>query len=166
MRKRTKILLSTLTVGGAPDQTWNGHNVLQGASTRVDYRWTLTQTTAAACSDQIRGNQRPNRLIGTSAGDRILGLGGADRIEAMARDDCARGGNGADRVLGGPGSDRLSGGRGPDLLKGGWGDDVIFARGGGVDRVQCGPGRDRAVVDRWDHVRGCEAVRRPGRWIP
>jgi hypothetical protein len=122
------------------------------------------------CSNPIAGNGRANRLRGTTRGDRILGRGGRDKILGFAGDDCLLGGKGDDRLYGGRGRDRLRGnggkdrlvgGRGPDLLAGGRGDDRLAVRGGGRDVAACGVGHDVAIVDRGDHVRGCEVVHRP-----
>lgn len=120
----------------------DGDNLLQRASIRVAYDWTLTQgaggpvPTARPCIRRLRGTARGDRLIGTAGGDRIYGRGGADRISGRGGADC------------------LWGGTGPDL---------IWARDGGRDWVDCGPGRDRAVVDRVDRVVHCERVLRPAR---
>jgi Ca2+-binding RTX toxin-like protein len=159
--RRTYRFDVSLADGGSPDAGSDGDNVLQGASTIVDYNWTVTQAGSSPCANKIRGNRRSNRLIGTSDGDRIAGLGGADLIKGRGGDDCANGGAGVDRVLGGGGNDKLTGGHGSDNLNGGSGNDVLRARDRSPDRVRCGPGNDRAVVDRHDRVRGCEVVRRP-----
>jgi len=121
------------------------------------------------CRNPIAGNGKANRLTGTPRGDRINGRGGRDRIRGGAGDDCLSGGKGRDVVKGGRGrdsvkgnggADTLSGGRGPDRLNGGRGADRLLTRGGGRDLAACGPGHDVAIVDRGDHVRGCEVVRR------
>jgi len=120
----------------------DGDNLLQQASIRVAYDWTLTRSAGAPspatrrCIRRLRGTARGDRLIGTAGGDRIYGRGGADRI---------------------------TGRRGADCLWGGTGADVILARDGRRDWVDCGPGRDRAVVDRVDRVVHCERVLRPAR---
>jgi hypothetical protein len=121
------------------------------------------------CKNPIRGNGKGNRLLGTARGDRISGRGGRDRILGRAGDDCLaggrgrdviKGGRGRDKIKGNGGADKLSGGRGPDRLSGGRGRDRLLVRGGGRDLASCGPGHDVAIVDRGDHVRGCEVVRR------
>ena len=121
------------------------------------------------CKNPIAGNGRGNRLTGTPSGDRINGRAGSDRIRGGAGDDCIfggrgndveKGGRGRDRLRGNGGKDKLAGGRGPDLLAGGRGGDRLLTRGGGRDLASCGPGHDVAIVDRGDHVRGCEVVRR------
>ncbi|MCW3014651.1 MAG: hypothetical protein JWO02_1743 [Solirubrobacterales bacterium] len=128
-----------------------GDNAYQKASVAVTYRWTLTQATDRACGNSLRGDARPNRLVGTLAGDRILGSGGADRIIGRAGTDC---------LYGGPGSDNIDGGLGRDRITGGSGADRIVARDGRPDAIDCGTGRDTAFVDLHDRVHGCEIVHR------
>jgi Ca2+-binding RTX toxin-like protein len=119
-----------------------GDNLLQRASIRVAYDWTLTQGARAPspaerrCIRRLRGTARGDRLIGTAGGDRIYGRGGADRIDGRGGADCVWGGTGA---------------------------DIVLARDGRRDWIDCGPGRDRAVVDRVDRVVHCERVLRPAR---
>ena len=120
-----------------------GDNLLQRASIRVAYDWTLTQgagrpiPAARRCIRRLRGTARGDRLIGTAGGDRIYGRGGADRISGRGGADCLWGGTGA---------------------------DVVLARDGRRDWIDCGTrAADRAVVDRVDRVVRCERVRRPAR---
>jgi Ca2+-binding RTX toxin-like protein len=75
----------------------------------------------------------------------LLGRGGRDRLNGLSGGDC------------------LNGNRGRDRLRGGPGDDVLRARDGRRDVLDCGPGQDKAIVDRRDRVRHCEAVERRSR---
>jgi len=98
------------------------------------------------------GTRRADRLVGTDGPDELRGLAGNDRLSGLA---------GNDRLSGGAGNDRLTGGRGTDTLLGGSGNDILSARDARRDTVDCGAGRrDRAIVDRYDRVRGCERVSR------
>jgi hypothetical protein len=114
----------------------------------------------AACSVEISGTPKRDRLEGSAGGDRIHGAAGRDRLRGHAGDDCMSGGRGHDRVGGGAGHDELIGGAGRDRLAGGADADRIAARGGGADAVRCGSGHDTAIVDRRDRTRGCERVSR------
>jgi hypothetical protein len=113
-----------------------------GGSTRV-------VLTVLPCT--IVGTDGPDRLTGTSLADRICGKPGTDWIGGGAGDDRLDAGNGNDTVVGGPGHDTILG-RG--------GRDTIFARDGQRDWIDCGTEHDVAVVDRVDHVHGCERVLR------
>lgn len=85
----------------------------------------------------------------------LIGTHGLDRLRGTARNEL---------IYGLRGDDPITCGEGRDTAYGGIGDDVISC----VDRrptrsnrdvVECGVGRrDRAVVDRYDIVRGCERV--------
>lgn len=90
-------------------------------------------------------------MTGSAQRDVLSGSIGADLIRA---------GKGDDRVSAGPGNDHVVGGDGSDFLALGSGNDVVHARDGEADSVVCGSGKDVAVVDRRDHVHGCETVRR------
>lgn len=115
-----------------------------GASTVVDYRWTLTGAVAAKCATRLYGDGGANRVVGTVGGDRIGG------------------GPGRDKLIGGGGRDCLDGGPGRDRLNGGPGDDVLRARDGSADVVDCGEGDDFAIVDAKDTVRSCERTTEAG----
>jgi X-Pro dipeptidyl-peptidase-like protein/hemolysin type calcium-binding protein len=104
-----------------------------------------------ACSIQLDGTRKRDRIKATDGGEAINARGGGDRVKARGGEDCVKGRSGNDRLNGQDGTDRLLGGRGRDRIK---------ARGGGRDVVRCGRGRDTALVDRRDRVRGCEKVRR------
>jgi Ca2+-binding RTX toxin-like protein len=171
--------------GRSPPTPWAGDNVYQGASASIGYDWTLTEVAGdggplpadpvppvpvpntpvipQSCSTLLSGGSDADQLIGTAVGDLIYGRGGADVILGLAGDDCAYGGSGDDSIYGGTGNDQLSGGGGADMINGGSGSDLMLARHGGVDSIRCGSGRDNAVVDRRDHVSGCEIVHRSGR---
>jgi len=109
-----------------------------GASTDVDYRWTLTGAAPARCATRLYGDGGANRVVGTVGGDRIAGGAGRDRLIGEGGRDCLDGGPGRDRLSGGPG------------------DDVLRARDGSADLVDCGEGEDLAIVDAKDTVRSCE----------
>ncbi|HSS32760.1 MAG TPA: hypothetical protein VLL27_05720 [Solirubrobacterales bacterium] len=115
---------------------------LAGASTDVDYRWSLTGAAAKKCATRLYGDGGSNRVVGTVGGDRISG------------------GAGRDRLLGGAGEDCLDGGPGRDLLSGGPGDDTIRSRDGSTDVVDCGDGEDLVIADAKDTLRSCEHEKR------
>src|SRR5215217_7974492 len=93
----------------------------------------------------IKGNDRPNTLVGTPNGDAIFGYGGADRIDARG------------------GADALHLGDSKDKGQGGRGDDYISAVDGSKDNISCGPGSDRARANPGDSVsKGCEKIIRDG----
>jgi hypothetical protein len=102
----------------------------------------------------IKGNDKPNRLIGTNRRDKILGYGAGDKIKGRGGDDVLKGAKGGDVIGGGKGFDKIIGGPG---------NDHINARDGHPDQIDCGPGRkDFAKVDRnEDGVVDCETVRSP-----
>jgi Ca2+-binding RTX toxin-like protein len=117
--------------------------------------------------DELRGRGHHDVLLGFAGADclfggpgpdRLNGGKGADQLRGQAGADIFEGDSGADLLRGGPGPDLLSGGTGADGMLGGEGDDLLRAAGGSRDTVWCGRGDDRAVVDRLDRVRGCEAV--------
>lgn len=108
----------------------------------------------------VAGDDRANRLYGTSVYDYLCGYAGADRIEARAGDDVVSGGHGNDLVYGQGGHDRLYGGLGADRFYGGIGRDTIYAADGLRDVIGCGEGFDTAYVNRGDVVSGCEVLRR------
>ncbi|HET7444625.1 MAG TPA: hypothetical protein VFJ57_08205 [Solirubrobacterales bacterium] len=116
-------------------------DLFAGASTAVDYRWTLTGAAAARCATRLSGDGGPNRVVGTVGGDRISG------------------GPGRDRLLGEGGEDCIDGGAGRDRLSGGSGDDLIRSRDGVADVVDCGDGDDVVLADAKDVVRNCEVER-------
>jgi Ca2+-binding RTX toxin-like protein len=112
-----------------------------GASTVVDYRWTLTGAAPARCATRLYGDGGANRVVGTVGGDWIAGGAGRDKLIGEGGRDCLDGGPGRDRLSGGPG------------------DDVLRARDGSADLVDCGEGEDLAIVDAKDTVRSCEQTR-------
>lgn len=136
--ERTYRFSIMLPDGGVPQFNWSDDNRFQHASTRFSYEWTLSGdgSTPAPCSNELRGDDARNYLVGTGLGDRITGLGGSDRISALAGEDCVDGGSGK---------------------------DTIRVRGGRADVVICGNGKDRIIAGPRDRYRGCEsvAVRRP-----
>lgn len=115
-----------------------GDDPFAGASTDVDYRWTLTGAAEKRCATRIYGDGGSNRVVGTVGGDRISG------------------GPGRDRLFGGGGGDCIDGGPGRDQLSGGPGDDTIRSRDGVADVVDCGEGDDVAIADPKDTLRNCE----------
>jgi N-acetylglucosamine-6-sulfatase len=109
----------------------------------------------------IAGNERANRLRGTTAFDYMCAYGGADRIEANSGSDVVYAGHGNDLVYGGGGHDRIYGGLALDRLYGGIGDDIVYAADGRRDVIGCGAGLDTVHANRGDVISGCERVRRP-----
>jgi hypothetical protein len=109
----------------------------------------VTQNSYARFSRaSIKGDERPNTLVGTPNSDAIYGYGGADRIDARGGDDTLRFGGGSDKGRGGRGNDQI---RAVD-----WSKDDIYC-GSGSDRVKANPG---------DNVSGgCEKVIRAGRRV-
>lgn len=103
---------------------------------------------------QVRGNNRPNKLVGSDKNNGICGFGGADRLLGRLGNDVLDGGKGNDRLNGGPGN---------DLIKGGVGDDIVRTADGvsGNDTVYGGPGNDVCIVDPGDTVFSCETVVNP-----
>jgi hemolysin type calcium-binding protein len=112
-----------------------------GASTGIDYRWTLTGGAGARCATQLDGDAGTNRVIGTVGGDRIRTGAGGDWIYADEGRDCIEPGPGRDRVFASPG------------------DDVIDARDGVADTIGCSAGDDVVYADPVDVTRHCETVR-------
>jgi hypothetical protein len=126
---------------------------------------------SGGCVAALVGTSGPDRLTGSGEGDVIFGLGGTDRIEGGSGHDCLLGNEGGDVLRGQAGNDRLTGSAGADVLVGGAGvnaydagpgADLVDARNGKRELVRGGSGRDRARIDRYDRVRGCERVSRPG----
>jgi arylsulfatase A-like enzyme len=115
-------------------------------------------TLRSACL--ITGNDRANRLRGTTAYDYVCARGGADRVDARSGDDLVYGGNGDDLLYGEGGHDRIYGGPGLDRIYGGIGRDVVYAADGRRDIVGCGDGLDTVYVNPGDVVSGCERIRR------
>ena len=115
-------------------------------------------TLRSACL--ITGNDRANRLRGTTAYDYVCARGGADRVDARSGDDLVNGGNGDDLLYGEGGHDRIYGGLGLDRIYGGIGRDVVYAADGRRDVVGCGDGLDTVYVNPGDVVSGCERIRR------
>lgn len=127
------------------------------------------------CSDPARVARRSRDTIECGAGKRdrayvdyhdrtvgceiviyeLVGTDGLDRLRATHRNEL---------IYGLRGNDRISCGVGRDVAYGGIGDDTIDCADRVPSRqnrdiVECGVGpRDRAVVDRYDLVRGCEHV--------
>jgi hypothetical protein len=82
-------------------------------------------------TDQQRGGDAADRLIGGRGGDRQAGLSGDDMIFGGRGGDTIFGGNGDDDIFGGTGADTISGGAGDDWIRTGSGADVIILRAGG-----------------------------------
>jgi Ca2+-binding RTX toxin-like protein len=76
----------------------------------------------------ITGNNRDNRLIGTSGKDLIYGRAGNDFIDGREGNDGLYGELGNDTIIGGAGNDDMGGGDGNDSLDGGEGIDQVRAR--------------------------------------
>lgn len=115
-------------------------------------------TLRSACL--IAGNERANRLRGTTAYDYVCADGGADRVDASSGDDLVYGGTGNDLVYGEGGHDSIYGGLGLDRVYGGIGRDVLHTADGRRDVVGCGEGIDTVYADRVDSTSGCERIRR------
>ena len=113
-------------------------------------------------ADVIDGRGGNDQICGRGGNDRLRGGRGNDRVFGQAGRDRLTGGRGSDRLAGGSGNDRLNGGSGRDRLSGGSGNDRIIAADRRRDLVDCGPGRDRVRADRFDRLRRCERVVRPG----
>jgi Ca2+-binding RTX toxin-like protein len=125
--------------------------------------------TAAASADQIdatpenasitTGVQVLNcTIVGTDGADDLTGTRKADRICGRPGPDRIDGGNGNDYIDAGNGNDTIVGGPGRDTIIARGGRDVIYARDGQLDWIDCGTEYDIAIVDRIDHVHGCEKV--------
>jgi Ca2+-binding RTX toxin-like protein len=95
----------------------------------------------------IRGNQHPNRIVGTTRRDVIVGGGGGDLILGRGGNDLICGGSGNDELSGGDGDDRMDGGAGHDFLKGAGGNDLIVGGEGASDFVQYLGGRRPVTID-------------------
>ena len=87
------------------------------------------------------GDERNNKMVGTSVADAINGAGGNDTLigsagddmlVGMANNDLLKGGKGNDTLDGGDHADKLRGGSGSDILEGGAGNDWLKG-GGGAD---------------------------------
>ena len=103
----------------------------------------IENLTGGSVDDAVRGNGKPNVLIGAQGSDTLAGRGGNDLVR------------------GGPGDDTLIGGGGRDRLFGGGGNDVVLSRDGVRDTIKCGSGFDTVTADRGDRVsRDCESVQR------
>lgn len=111
----------------------------------------MVAASGVALANNIQGNGKDNRLVGTNGKDTISGSGGDDSIFGKGGDDRLYGDSGRDRVSGGADPDDIFGGKGADDLFGKGGDDYMNSsdnRGG--DFVDCGPGFDSAVIDAVD----------------
>jgi len=98
-----------------------------------------------ALAAQVQGNDRNNKIVGTTEGDFIEGRGGDGRIEGCGESDLLRGDSGRDRLLGGSSS------------------DAIQSVHGSRDFVDRGSGPDSAGVDRRNVLKGRETVIRQDR---
>ncbi|MGQ0594417.1 MAG: choice-of-anchor Q domain-containing protein, partial [Gammaproteobacteria bacterium] len=91
--------------------------------------------------DYLNGSSGDNRLFGGEDNDRLIGANGGDLLFGQAGDDDLRGRAGNDLLEGGDGNDRLKGHEGDDRLRGGDGDDAL--RGlAGQDTLEGGAGSD------------------------
>ena len=137
---------------------------------------TLASAPAAAGSQPPRcfgkgativGNNRPNRLVGTSGSDVIVAGGGNDIVIGLGGADLICGGAGGDELFGGGGNDKLDGQTGSDFLAGAAGNDLMVGGTGARDLVQFhgGPNPvtvnlDKGTARGWgnDRLRGVEDV--------
>lgn len=87
----------------------------------------LAYSMSGGGTDELRGTESNDRLVGGGKDDVVSGLGG---------------------------DDELYGGGGRDLILGGAGDDFVEAKDGEADVISCGPGNDVASLDRFDRVEG------------
>jgi Ca2+-binding RTX toxin-like protein len=103
-------------------------------------------------SDEIRGTDGPDRLVGTAGDDEIRGLEGNDKLFGRGGDDRLRGDEGNDFLSGAGGNDRLRGDKGDDTLTGGGGNDrFTFNLQGGNDLVtDFTDGQDRLDFTNFD----------------
>jgi Ca2+-binding RTX toxin-like protein len=126
-------LQQRLTMNQAPDMNpdWSGAPIREPIPTPSP-----AVMRSQGCTKH--GNDKANRILGTSGNDRICGLGGNDRIFGLG------------------GNDVISGGEGRDIIDGGKGNDTIFDEDGDVDTVIGGPGKDFGYLDRTDHRRSLE----------
>jgi hypothetical protein len=98
----------------------------------------------------IRGNAKPNNMVGTPCRDVMNGHGGGDTMFGAGETDI---------MLGGRGPDKADGGTGVDTLRGGFGNDRLVSNDGTPgDRLIGGLGNDLCVIDPGDSARQCERV--------
>ena len=151
---------------GDDTMVWNngdGSDVMNGAAGDD----TVEVNGAAAAGDNFRVKPNGKRV----RFDRINLVPFRLDIRTSERLDVSAGG-GDDRIVGSKGlaglisssfdgqggQDRITGTDGVDALTGGPGRDIIRSRDRAADQVDCGTGLDLAIVDRRDHVRGCNIV--------
>jgi hypothetical protein len=163
---RTYSFSATLPDGGPSPQD-AGDNLLQDASMRVAYDWTLTQTDEPPTSEppvvtpppgppNVAGSSdlatsppaapRPPRACiirrdGNAHPNLLTGSGKGDLIYGKGGADRIYGRGGRDCLWGGTGNDRLFGGSGADNLHGSTGGDYLRGNGG-RDRLVGGFGND------------------------
>jgi Ca2+-binding RTX toxin-like protein len=110
----------------------------------------ITYTINVKPFKEIQGDDRGNKIYGSSCNDDIdafrgndivHGYGGDDIIDGWEGDDKLYGGDGNDIIYGAAGNDFLDGDDGNDVLAGGLGNDTIKG-GDGKDRLYGGSGKD------------------------
>jgi len=94
-----------------------GASTLEAAQTSFDYRWQLAGSEPKKCALKFRGDEGPNRIVGSAGGDKILGGAGKDKLFGGDGDDCVVAGTGKDLVDCGPGEDTAKVGSG-DVARG------------------------------------------------
>lgn len=88
------------------------------------------------------GNDRNNKMRGTSRDDILRGLGGRDYLSGYGGDDILCGDDGNDALKGGRGDDTLKGGKNNDKLYGYNGMDILYGDEGN-DRIYGGRDNDK-----------------------
>ncbi len=124
--------------------------------------WGDVYANLGAHSDAVlqEGNQRNNKIAGSSDNDFVFGHEGDDKLVGKAGADFLIGGKGNDKIdlgggffnrgRGGDGNDMIKGGSGMDWVHGNNGDDMIRLKAGhdkgyggdGNDRIMGGKGHD------------------------
>ncbi|WP_158969492.1 calcium-binding protein [Chachezhania sediminis] len=138
----TALQYFSLTPANALEGTWNNAPV-DGTPPALAQSFVVEfDSPNPPVPNVIRGNNRPNDLIGTSGQDAIYGYGGNgnDRLFGGKGRDVFLGGKGADLAKGQAGNDTLEGQRGKDTLFGNTGNDTIVG-GTGNDTIVGGTGK-------------------------
>lgn len=104
-------------------------------ASRIEYfRFEDEPDRTMALANGLKGTDKNDFIVGTSAAEKLSGSLGDDWLWGGAGKDSLYGGDGDDELHGGTGDDLLSGGAGEDLLEGGAGNDSLFG-GTGHDDV-------------------------------
>lgn len=95
-------------------------------------------------TEEIRGTNDDNMLVGDFRNDTISGFDGEDTLVGEEGDDIIYSGNGNDLANGDGGSDTIIGGGGHDTLNGGTDNDLLDG-GPGKDSLSGGTGKDTLI---------------------